>query len=177
MKVYLVRHTSVQLDGNHFCYGCTDVDVRDTFEQEAETTKALLASTHFSAVFTSPLRRARLLAEYCGYPNAIQDDRLKEFNFGEWETKSWLEILGDNDIAYFFRRYIRERVPAGESLQDQQDRVVHFLQDQKAKGYASILVFCHGGIINCARAAVGDFSLEQAFEHLPGFGSVTPIEY
>lgn len=177
MKVYLVRHTSVLLDGNVVCYGATDVDVRESFEQEAEVTKKLISDRSFSAVFTSPLKRARKLADYCGYPDAIQDDRLKEFNFGEWETRPWNQIIYEHDVAHFFHRYLHDRVPGGESLTDQQNRVIDFLREQKAKGYESILVFCHGGIINCARAAVRDFTLEQAFEHLPGFGSVTPIEF
>ena len=39
MKVSLVRHTSVELDGNFTCYGALDVEVNPTFEQEAKGAK------------------------------------------------------------------------------------------------------------------------------------------
>ena len=42
MKVSLVRHTSVELDGNFTCYGALDVEVNPTFEQEAKGAKGRL---------------------------------------------------------------------------------------------------------------------------------------
>ena len=77
MKVYIVRHTSVLLDGNVTCYGATDVDVRPTFEEEAQLTKERLHGIPFDGVFSSPLQRARKLAVYCGFADAVLDDRLR----------------------------------------------------------------------------------------------------
>ena len=119
MKIYLMRHTSVLLNGNEHCYGFTDVDVRDTFEEEAAAACARLKGLDPEAVFTSPLQRAAKLAAFCGYPDAIRDDRLKEMNFGDWEGKSWEEILDTTDIEAFFRRYIDEPVSGGESQREQ----------------------------------------------------------
>ena len=57
MHVYIVRHTSVVLDGNETCYGDMDIDVRPTFEEEASVTRAALEGLSFDGVFSSPLQR------------------------------------------------------------------------------------------------------------------------
>ncbi|MFC4665235.1 alpha-ribazole phosphatase family protein [Falsiporphyromonas endometrii] len=177
MKVYLVRHTSVVWDGNQICYGNTDVDVNPTFEEEAEPTKKMLSSLSFDAVFTSPLKRAVKLADYCGFAEAVRDDRLKEMNFGDWEGQTWAQIIPKGkSINDFFDYFIEHQIPNGESLQMQQKRVVEFLEEKKRLGLKSILIFCHGGVINCSRAYVGEMSLREAFEFLPPFASVNSLE-
>lgn len=177
MKVSLIRHTSVQLDGNYICYGALDVDVNSTFEKEAEGALRSIAELHPDGIFTSPLRRAVKLAIYCGYPDAVQDDRLKELNFGDWEGKPWNEILTTCNIPDFFSYYIEHRTPNGESLNDQMNRVKAFLDEKKAAGFQHILLFCHGGVINCIRSIIGEFTIDKAFASLPGFASHTLVEY
>lgn len=177
MKVYIVRHTSVMLDGNQTCYGATDVDVRPTFEEEARLTKRALQGLSFDGVFSSPLQRARKLAVYCGYPEATLDDRLREMNFGAWEGRPWSELITEVSVEDFFTRYIHEPTPQGESLMMQYDRVADFFREKKEAGYQQILVFCHGGVINCARALAGQLELAEAYAYLPGFGSVTELDF
>lgn len=177
MKVSLVRHTSVELDGNFTCYGALDVEVNPTFEQEAKGAKERIEGLQPDGVFTSPLQRAVKLATYCGYGHAERDDRLREMNFGAWEGRPWSEILTTQDIPAFFRYYVDHRTPGGESLSDQQLRVRAFLEEKKLEGFRHILLFCHGGVINCARTLVGETSIIEAFASLPGFASHTLIEY
>lgn len=177
MKVHLVRHTSVELDGNYYCYGNMDVAVHESFPIEAAVTKSNLSDIHAEAVFTSPLSRAAMLADFCGYPKATRDARLKEMHFGEWEGRRWDTILPNgSSTGDFFLRYLHEPVPGGESLLAQQSRVENFLHEKKDQGLSSILVFCHGGVINCARASVGEFTLTEAFQYLPNFGSIHTLE-
>lgn len=177
MKVYLVRHTSVEWDGSIICYGQTDIDVRETFEVEAEETKKRLKGVVVDKVYTSPLKRAAKLASYCGYPRAERDARLKEMNFGSWEGRPWSEIMGGEEYETFFARYLRERTPEGESQEEQYERVRDFIEEKKREGLESILVFCHGGVINCACTLAGRVRLSEAFALIPDFGSVTMLEF
>lgn len=179
MRVSLVRHTAVVKDVVTVCYGVTDVGLCDTFEEEAALVSLEVApiARNSDIIFTSPLLRAKRLAHHCGYVTAVEDNRLKEMDFGDWEMKPWSEILTTNDISCFFRSYIDQPTPNGESLTDQKNRVKSFLDDQKRKGYGQILVFCHGGVINCARSIVLGASLEDAFAYLPPYGSITNLEY
>ena len=88
MIVYLIRHTSVAVPKGS-AYGFTDVPLNPTFETEAAVTRSQLSGLHFDEVFCSPLTRCVKLAAFCGYPQAIRDERLKELNFGDWEMKTW----------------------------------------------------------------------------------------
>lgn len=176
MKVYLVRHTSVVWDGAITCYGATDIDVRPSFEEEASRTKQSLSGITADKVYTSPLQRAVKLATYCGYPDAEHDDRLKEMNFGDWEGQLWEDIIKGEQIDLFFERYLNERTPNGESQEDQYERVKAFILEKKAEGYETILIFCHGGVVNCARTLAGEVRLAEAFATIPDFGSVTYLE-
>lgn len=177
MKVSLIRHTSVVVDGNLTCYGNSDVAVRDSFPAEAEQLKQEIATLSPSAVFSSPLTRARMLAEYCGYPAATLDDRLREMHFGEWEMRPWSEILDTDDIPAFFDYYITNAVPGGESLAQQQARVKAFLDEQQSAGQSHIMLFCHGGVINCALSLINNIPLREAFSYLPPFASHTLVTY
>ena len=161
MKAYIVRHTSVLWDGNETCYGETDIDVRPTFAEEAEVTLRALRGLSFDAVFSSPLQRARKLASYCGL----------------WEGRPWVEIIRDEPVDEFFARYIEHPTPEGESLVMQYSRVEDFLREKRREGLGQILVFCHGGVINCARALAGTTRLVDAFATLPDFGSVTELDF
>ena len=88
MEIYLIRHTSVDVPAG-YAYGQTDVPLKPTFEEEAEEVKKGLSDHTFDKVWTSPLTRCVRLANYCGFPEAEREDRIKEVNFGEWEMKSW----------------------------------------------------------------------------------------
>lgn len=177
MKVYLVRHTSVVWDGSEICYGNTDVAVRDTFEQEATVTKQALSEIHVERAYSSPLTRASMLADFCGYEDAERDDRLREMNFGDWEGLLWADLIKGEDVSQFFLRYIDQPVPGGESQMMQLNRVEEFIMEKKAQGLESILIFCHGGVINCARAMAGEVHISEAFETIPDFGSITELAF
>lgn len=177
MIVYLVRHTSVVWDGSVVCYGATDIDVRDTFVEEATACRERLEGIEVEQVYSSPLQRASKLANFCGYEDAERDDRLKEMDFGAWEGLLWQDIIKDEPTEEFFQRYITQRTPGGESQEDQFERVKAFILEKKAEGKQSILIFCHGGVINCARTLAGLVPLNEAFATIPDFGSLTRLEF
>ena len=94
MDVFLIRHTSVDVPAGT-CYGHTDVALRPTFPEEAARVKQQLDTYTFDAVYTSPLSRCTRLATYCGYPDALRDDRLKELNMGAWEMQPFDAITAE----------------------------------------------------------------------------------
>ncbi len=52
MKIHIVRHTAVDVEG--LCYGQTDVPLKGSFEQEAEIVKQKLKNVPYDAVLSSP---------------------------------------------------------------------------------------------------------------------------
>lgn len=175
MKVYLVRHTSVDVAPGT-CYGQTDVPLRASFQEEAEACKKALQDTgkHFSRIYTSPLSRCTRLAAYCGFPEAERDERLKEMNMGEWEMQRFEEIT-DPRIQEWYDDYLRVRTTGGESFMDVLARVSDFF-DHLDRTSGPALVFAHGGVLVAAQVYAGKVKLEDAMKALPPYGGMVEID-
>ncbi|MDR0745612.1 MAG: alpha-ribazole phosphatase [Mediterranea sp.] len=174
MKVKLIRHTSVDVPKG-VCYGQTDVPLKDTFPEEAAATRKRITGEDLDRVFTSPLSRCTKLADYCGYPDAIRDDRLKELNFGAWEMQ-WFDRITDPRIQEWFDDFLNVPATGGESLMMQFQRVSSFLDEMKQRNYKHIAVFAHGGVLACAQVYAGLLKPEDIFCSIPPYGAVVQIE-
>ncbi|MDE7378091.1 MAG: alpha-ribazole phosphatase [Paraprevotella sp.] len=174
MEIYLIRHTSVDVPPGT-CYGCTDVPLRDTFEQEAAETRRRLEGLSFDKVFCSPLSRAARLAAFCGYPDAERCDRLKEMNMGEWEMRRFDDIT-DPQLQRWYDDYLNQPTKGGESFRDLYARVTDFLNELRGKEYKRVALFAHGGVLICARVFAGQIRMEDGFDQLTPYGGVERIE-
>lgn len=174
MKVYLVRHTSVAVPRGT-CYGFTDVPLSSSFIEEASATLEKLKDVKFDAAFTSPLTRCIKLAIFCGFNNAIQDDRIKEMNFGDWEMQRFDDIT-DSRLQDWYNDWLHVACTNGESFKDQQARVYSFLNDLKKLPYNRVVVFTHGGVLVNASIYANLIDEKNAFSSLPNYGSVLVID-
>lgn len=170
MKIYIVRHTSVAVSG--VCYGQTDVPLKDTFETEAEAVRQKLKDINYDAVFSSPLSRAKKLAEYCGFQDVQLYDRLKELHFGDWEMHEWDKI----DMTEWEKDWINNPAPNGESFKQMYDRVSSFIDELKESDYQTVIVFAHGGVINCFKTYFKQTDLSGAFDQLAEYGEVLEFQ-
>ena len=174
MKITLIRHTRVAVETG-ICYGWSDVDVAPSFETEASRVKENISNERFDIVYSSPLSRCRKLAAFCGFHEPILDDRLKELNFGEWEMKSWNELSSDPRSEAWFKDWVNNPTPNGESLQDQYDRVSDFLNELRKSGLQKVCLFAHGGVLTCARVYAGEYPLQDAFKNVPSYGAIVKL--
>ena len=173
MEIYLIRHTSVDVP-HGTCYGQTDVPLKPSFEQEAETVKQNLSEHSFDAIYTSPLSRCVKLASYCGYPDAQHDDRLKEMHMGDWEMKAFDEIK-DIQLQEWHNDFLHASTLNGESYQDILARVSSFLDEIKSSGYNKIAVFAHGGVLLSAQIYAGVITPAESLKKIPSFGQIVSI--
>ena len=175
MEIFLIRHTSVDVPPG-VCYGQTDVSLKPSFEQEAEIVKENLAAHTFDAVYTSPLSRCVKLATYCDYPDAQQDDRLKEMFMGDWEMQVFDEIE-DPQRQEWYDNYLHIPTRNGESYQDLLARVSSFFADLKkdSNHQQKIAVFAHGGILLSAQIYAGVLTPVNALQKLPSYGEIVRI--
>jgi len=171
MKLVMVRHTRIAVPPG-ICYGQTDVPVYETFPEEAAAVREKLAGWVPDRVYTSPLGRCVSLAGFCGYPDAVWDDRLKELHFGEWENHPWDEL----DMSVWETDWIGNPPPGGESFVQMYERVSGFLDELKTKSINTALVFTHGGVINCARIYFGQNTFEDVFDRMSEYGQVWEFE-
>ncbi|MDR1645196.1 MAG: alpha-ribazole phosphatase [Tannerellaceae bacterium] len=173
MKITLIRHTSVDVAPG-ICYGQTDVPLCDTFPQEAADVAGRLRGERFDQVYTSPLSRCVRLADYCGYKDAIRDDRLKELHFGQWEMRPFDQIETPG-LHLWQSDYFNVPTPGGESFRMQYERLAAFFDSLKSTNYHHVGIFAHGGILTCARLIAGDVDFEEAFSIIPPYGGFVTI--
>ncbi len=172
MKIYLVRHTSVDVPPG-MCYGQTDVPLKESFEQEAQIVNQNLQTLQFDQSYTSPLSRCRQLSHFCGYHDAVLDDRLKEMHFGDWETQRW----DDLDMSIWTTDWVNPPTPSGESFKQMYDRVSSFFDDLTKETYNTVVVFTHGGVISCARVYFEQVEINKTFELMPQYGEIVAFEH
>jgi len=104
------------------------------------------------ALYTSPLARARETAEIVGGRVGLQpivDERFAETETGEWTNCLYDEI--DPELYAAWQHAGEDwRFPGGESLAEQQERVIAGLVDVTQRGELPALVVCHRGTIRVA---------------------------
>lgn len=98
LKVFLLRHgeTQYNADGNKYC-GLTDISLTDLGLHQASLVNSQLKGIEFDAVYSSPLKRARLTAELATQRDVATDQRLIEMDFGLWEGKKKEQFIPENE--------------------------------------------------------------------------------
>lgn len=91
-EVWLVRHgeTAWSRDGRHT--SVTDVPLTEAGVEAAREVGLRLAGHAFVLVLTSPRSRARETARLAGFPDAVVDDDLAEWSYGDYEGITTAEI-------------------------------------------------------------------------------------
>jgi alpha-ribazole phosphatase len=176
MKLTLIRHTSLQVAPG-ICYGQSDIDVAASFANEAANTQTKIANINFDAVYTSPLQRCVKLAEALNLGDAVQDNRLKELHFGDWEMQAWNDMPRDIFDAWA-QDYANLAPPNGETFSQLQHRGLAFLDNiMTTSPEANICVVSHGGMIRAMLAHALDMPLKGLFRFDIDYGSVTQIVF
>jgi broad specificity phosphatase PhoE len=141
--------------------GFRDTRLNDTGRQQAHEAAEKIAaeSDPVRSLWSSDLSRARETAEIVGARIGLEvrlDPRLREANRGRWEGHTFEEIKQSEpeEFAAWMRAGPSWRFPGGESLQEQQDRVLAALREIETTGELPALVVCHGGsirVVLCSR--------------------------
>ncbi len=173
MEITFIRHTSVAV-AKGTCYGQSDVPLAESFESEAEVVKLALAGRQFDAAYSSPLTRARRLAEYCGFGDATLDDRLMEMFMGDWEMRRFDDI-DDSNLQRWYDDYMNVATTGGESFPMLYQRVASFIDHLKTLPHRHVAVFAHGGTLMCAGIYAQLFTPAEAFDHLAPYGGMITI--
>jgi alpha-ribazole phosphatase len=125
--IYLIRHTTPAV-ARGVCYGQTDLDVTESFEEEAEAIRQCLPAT-IRAVYSSPLQRCTRLAKALFPHLSLQlRDHLMEIDCGQWEMRTWDE-LPKEEIDPWMADFVNIRIPGGESYLHLHQRVTRCWED------------------------------------------------
>jgi alpha-ribazole phosphatase len=186
MELYLIRHTSVEVDNKEICYGHSEVALNKTYVSEAEAIIDKLP-TNIDCFACSGSNRAIKLANYFKYyyfrdevVPLLVDDRLKEMNFGDWEMKAW-NAVNQDDLNKWMNSFVSEKVPGGESFEMVLERVRAFLFYLKIhpllKGKEKMAIVAHSGSIRAMLCHLNKIPLEKAFTDLKvDYGSIHKVK-
>ena len=136
---YFAHGTTVDNE-NHISSGWSDVELSERGVQQSKELTEQMKDKHFDVVFCSDLKRAvdSATLSWGGKYQIVQDKRLRECNYGEYNGKS------SDVVEPMQEKMITERFLGGESYEDVKARVADFLEDLKA-GYdgSSVAIVGH----------------------------------
>jgi probable phosphoglycerate mutase len=132
--------------------GWRDTPLNDTGRRQAEALAASLTDSGIACIWSSDLSRARETAETVGRHLGLEvrlDARLREGNRGRWEGLLFPDVARQEPELFARWKHAGRdwRFPEGESLQEQQDRVLACVEEVRVTGPLPALVVCHGGSI------------------------------
>ena len=167
--IFLARHGETTWNKDRRFQGQEDVPLNDLGREQARALAELAAEHDFAALYSSPLVRARETAEIVGARiglEVVTDDRLKESHVGDWQGLYKEDIAREQPDAWkaFGEAGEDFRFPGGESLEEQQDRVIAAVGDITQAHRLPALVVCHRGVIRCALAHTHNRGLDTYHE-------------
>jgi alpha-ribazole phosphatase len=174
MEIYLIRHTTPLVE-NGICYGWADLDVTETFLQEAEIIKQHLPNS-IQDIYSSPLQRCKKLAEELfANANISYQHNLKEINCGQWEMQKWDDI-SKHEIDPWMNDFVNVIIPDGESYVDLYDRVVKTF-DEIINKKSNAAIVAHGGVLRSILSYITNTQLIDSFSAFNiHYGCVIKIE-
>lgn len=167
MLLYCVRHGESLYNAEGRVQGRADVSLSELGRRQAAAVAEALAGEPLDAIYSSPLARARETAHFLGaatgLPIELVDD-LMEIDVGVFQELLWMQIAEVHPEAAW-RWHSRDpdyRIPGGESRRDLMIRGARALERIRDRGYRSVAVFAHGGLLTAAFKALLGIPAERS---------------
>jgi uncharacterized phosphatase len=145
-----IRHGQTNWNRDDRLQGSSDIPLNDFGRQQAADAVAVLAGTHWDAIVSSPLSRARETAEIIAAGLGIElgpsYDELIERHYGDGEGAT-AEIIAE--------RWPDHQYPGLESLDSVVARAKDALEKVAADyGSKNVIIVCHGTLIRYTLASL-----------------------
>lgn len=162
MKIYSTRHGQTDFNKNELILGITDIPLNETGIAQAQELAVEIAEIgDVDFIISSPMIRAILtaktVADRCGL-EIITDNRLREWDYGDYEGKSrFTDGFAENKREFAVRMGV-----TGESVLQVSHRVYSLLDEIIEKhNNKNILLVSHGGICRIIETYFHDITTEQ----------------
>jgi len=156
-RLFTVRHGETEWSRNGQHTGRTDVPLTVAGRVAAEQLAPALRGGSFSLVLTSPLARARDTASLAGYADAVVDEDLREWDYGDYEGRTTADIRVQRPNWFLWD----DGAPNGETIAEVAARCDRVIARVRAVD-GDALAFAHGHVLRILAA--------RWIEKDPGFG-------
>ena len=143
-QLWLIRHGATEWSENGRHTSTTDLPLLPQGEEAARVLRPRLADHDFTLVLTSPMQRAQRTAGLAGFPDAVVDEDLMEWRYGDYEgvtTEEIRETVPDWTVW-------TGSCPGGDTAQQVSDRLDRVIARARAAD-GDVLMAGHG---HCLRA-------------------------
>ncbi len=166
MELIIVRHGATKWNKINKIQGCSDIPLSNVGINQGYLLANRLKKIDIDFVFSSDLSRAADTAKIiCNIINLpfVQDSRLREMNFGNWEGLSLKQIINSDKLKFDQWRNHPSLVKFenGESIYDVKERALDFFNDIYSKYEDSnVLLVSHGTFIKVLIIALLDADMD-----------------
>ncbi|WP_375154309.1 acid phosphatase [Nocardia cyriacigeorgica] len=175
-RLVLLRHGETTWSSQRRHTGNTDLPLTELGEQQALAAQPLLAGLKLRdpLVFTSPRTRARHTAELAGLGEAVIDDDLTEWDYGDYEGRTTAQI---RETAPGWTIWTGT-VPGGESAEQvtmRADRVLARVEPRLPEH--DVVLVGHGHFSRALIARWCEFDIREGRRFAMSTGAVSVLGY
>ena len=201
-QICLIRHGITEGNVRKLYYGKTDVPLAQKGVEELEKLagEKLYPDSARSRIFTTGMTRTNQ-TKYLIYGDRPHEviEYLQEINFGEFEMKSYEQLLENEDYRdWIMAEDLEKAPPGGESISEFNDRVLRGYEELRrmhsemvAEAYEQdpegddgdedwplSIVICHGGTISAVMAHIWPDVYDNIYGWIPdpGHGYLISLE-
>ncbi|WP_280770266.1 histidine phosphatase family protein [Salipaludibacillus daqingensis] len=156
LDLYLIRHGVTTWNKEKRYLGHSDEPVEKDRLKDLFAIKNELKDVSFDGgIWTSDLKRCQQTLQYLLPENFYNvDERLREYNFGDWEGKTYDDLKEIVEYRQWIDNWQGNRAPRGETgkgfterIQSWVDEFFSEIEEPSASFCKNCLVVTHGGVI------------------------------
>ncbi|HZF63158.1 MAG TPA: histidine phosphatase family protein [Chitinophagaceae bacterium] len=180
-RFLLIRHATTDAVGKKLSGRKPGVLLNAAGAMEAQKLADGLAEGNITAIYSSPLERARETAAPLAMRLGLEvvlDEHFIELDFGEWTDAAFEDLSSDASFQRFNFFRSCSRIPGGESMVEAQMRMVNGLERLRRKHeHQTVAVISHSDVIKSAVAFYAGMHLDmlQRLEISPASVSVVEL--
>lgn len=172
-ELWLIRHGETEWSLSRKHTGRTDIGLTDRGRLRAEELREYLAGTEFTAVLTSPMKRARETCAIAGFGDVARvDEGLMEWDYGVHEGRTTEEIRAESPGWSVWK----DEIVDGETVEQVGERADGVIERALAAGGGGrVALFAHAHILRILAARWVGLEARDGRLFVLGTGSVSVL--
>ena len=182
MNIYLLRHGQTEENRRGSYYGNLDISLNETGISQGNKASTFFNDIKLDRVYVSDKKRTSEMVELVlgqAQIEVIQDNRINETNFGDFEGKTYEEIkrFYPEECKCWQNNWMEFIPPGGESYIQLCERVKSFIEDIKKLECDNILICSHSGVIRAVYCYVMNENIDLFWKFGCKNGDISVIKY